>query len=336
MLKIINLFYIFNLVISGPILLFPGLGGSRLIKGTIDIWPPKSHYYLLNYNEWKKTIIYDNHNVTTFKFGDKKSLDLHSNVPYLIRKNLFEDIMKNDNTYPIPYDFRLIHDKSYLKIFYKELEEYIKSFNQPITCLTHSSGGLVLHYFLYDKTDEWKSKYIKNVINVNVPFGGVIISLNEIIKKTFYNILISKDILISLGGLITNLPNVNVIKPILIVNGKEDNDYFNYFKLNKEKRLYSNNIEMIESFSKPNNVDTFIVYTTDNKTPSIINIQNNKIKIIYGPGDGTVPLASLLHPKIWNQENLKFYHLPNYEHSSVLFSKELLALITNINNNNDV
>jgi len=337
MLKIINLLNILKLVISSPVLLFPGLGGSRLIKGNIDIWPPKFNYYLFKYDEWKKTVIYDDYNVTTFDFGDKRSLDLHLNLPYLIRKNLFEDIMKNDNTYPIPYDFRLIHNKSYLKNFYKKLEKYIESFNQPITCLTHSSGGLLLHYFLNDKSDEWKNKHIKNIINVNVPFGGVITSLKEIIKNTFHNIIISKDILISLGGLIINLPNLNVIKPTLIIDGKENNDYFTYFNLNKEKKLYLNNIEMIESFSKPNNVNTIIVYTTDNKTPSIISINNNKMKIIYGPGDGTVPLASLLYPKIWNQKNLKFYHLPNYEHSSVLFSKELLSLITtNTNNNNDV
>jgi hypothetical protein len=339
MLRIINLLNILNFVIScptNPILLFPGLGGSRLIKGNLDIWPPKMHYYLLNYKEWKNTIMCDN-NITTLDFGDKRSLDLHSNVPYLVRKNLFEDIMKNDNTYPIPYDFRLIHNKSYLIKLYSKLEKYIESFDRPITCLTHSSGGLVLHYFLCNKSDEWKSKHIKNIINVNVPFGGVIVTLKQVIKNTFYNIIVSRDVLISLGGMIINLPNLNIIKPVLIVDGKENNDYFSYFNLAKEKTLYFNNIEMIESFSKSNNVNTIIVYTTENETPSIISIKNKKAKIIYGPGDGTVPLASLLHPQTWNQNNLHFYHLPNYEHSTVLFSKELLLLINNnVNNNNDV
>tara|TARA_B110000971_G_C19929762_1_gene463367 strand:- start:150 stop:1121 length:972 start_codon:yes stop_codon:yes gene_type:complete len=323
MLKSLTILYLLNLVASRPILLFPGLGGSRLIKGNVDIWPPKLNYYLFNYNEWSNDIIY-NKNITTLNFGDKKSLDLKLNLPYLIRKNLFDDIMKQDNTYPIPYDFRLINDPIYLSEFYNKLETYIESFNEPIDCLTHSSGGLLLHYFLYNKTDDWKKNHIRSVVNVNVPFAGLIIK--EIIKVTFHNLIIGKDVLRSLGGIIINFPNLNVIKPVLIVDGKETN-FFEYFKLDNE---YIKNSNMIESFSKPNNVNTIIVYTSDRNTPSIISINSKKIKIINGPGDGIVPLASLLFPKKWKQENLEFHHLANYEHSSILFSKELLSILDNI------
>ena len=325
MLKSLTILYLLNLIASRPILLFPGLGGSRLIKGNIDIWPPKVNYFLFNHNEWQYNII-NNKNITTLNFGDKDSLDLKSNLPYLIRKNLFDDIMKQENTYPIPYDFRLIHDPIYLEMFYNKLETYIESFNKPVDCLTHSTGGLVLHYFLYNKSKDWKNKYINSVIYVNVPFGGLIISIKEIIKITYHNLLIGKDVLKSLGGLIINFPNKNIIKPILIVDGKETN-FFEYFKLDDEYKLYNKNNKMIESFSKPNNVNTIVVYTSNKNTPSIISINNRKIKIINGPGDGLVPLVSLLHPRKWNQENLEFYHLANYEHSSILFSEELLSIL---------
>ena len=115
MINIFSFFIIFTIIKAKPILLFPGLGGSRLIKGSIDIWPPRISYYIFHKKEWKNNIIYDNKNVTTLNFGDKNSLDLHSNLPYLIKKNLFEDIMKYDNTHPIPYDFRLVHDKEECK-----------------------------------------------------------------------------------------------------------------------------------------------------------------------------------------------------------------------------
>jgi hypothetical protein len=328
MLKSLTILFLLNLIASRPILLFPGLGGSRLIKGNIDIWPPKVNYFLLNHNEWQYNII-NNKNITTLNFGDKDSLDLKSNLPYLIRKNLFDNIMKQENTYPIPYDFRLIHDPIYLDEFYNKLEIYIESFDEPVDCLTHSSGGLLLHYFLYNKTDYWKKNHIRSIINVNVPFAGLIISIKEIIKLTFHNTLIGKDVLKSLGGLIINFPNQNVIKPILIVDGKETN-FFDYFKLDNEYKLYIKNSKMIESFSKPNNVNTIIVYTSNRNTPSIISINNKNIKLINGPGDGVVPLPSLLFPKKWNQKNLEFYHLANYEHSSILFSKELLSILDNI------
>jgi hypothetical protein len=328
MLKSLTILYLLNLIVSRPILLFPGLGGSRLIKGNIDIWPPKLNYFLLNHNEWQYNII-NNKNITTLNFGDKNSLDLKSNLPYLISKNLFDDIMKHKNTYPIPYDFRLINDPIYLHNFYNKLDIYIESFNEPVDCLTHSTGGLVLHYFLYNKSKDWKKNHIRSVINVNVPFAGLIISINEIIKVTFHNTLIGKNVLKSLGGLLINLPNQNIIKPILIVDGKESN-FFDYFKLDNEKKKYYKNIQMIESFSKPNNVNTIIVYTSNRNTPSIISINNKNIKLLNGPGDGVVPLPSLLFPKKWNQKNLKFYHLANYEHSSILFSKELLSILDNI------
>jgi len=331
MINILHFSILSIMINAKPILLFPGLGGSRLIKGTIDIWPPKIKYYLFNKKEWKNNIIYDDKNVTTLNFGDKNSLDLHTNLPYLIKKNLFEDIMKYDNTYPIPYDFRLIHNQNYINEFYTKLESYIENFNEPVNCLTHSSGGLLLHYFLCNKSDEWKKQHIKSIINVNVPFAGVTVSLKEIIQTSLYCKLIGKDVLISLGGLILNLPNKDIIKPILIIDGKEEN-YFDYFKLDKEKILYENNHEMIKSFSKPSGVHTIIVYTSEIDTPSIISIKKNKINIINGPGDGTVPLPSLLYPRKWKQENLEFYHLPNYEHSSVLFSEELLSIINKINN----
>ena len=81
-------------------------------------------------------------------------------------------------------------------------------------------------------------------------------------------------------------------------------------------------------YIKPNNVKTIIVYTSDKPTPQLITINNNKMKIIYGPGDGVVPLNSLLVPKKWTQHNLEFIHLPNFEHSNIFFSDQLINIIT--------
>jgi hypothetical protein len=119
----------------------------------------------------------------TLEFGDKNSLDLHANIPLIIKKNFYEDIMtKNENVYPIPYDFRLIHQREYLDNFYNKVKIYIESinpkvfidietFNEPIKLLTHSSGGLLVHYFLSQQSDEWENKYIQEVIHINVQFN---------------------------------------------------------------------------------------------------------------------------------------------------------------------
>ena len=97
------------------------------------------------------------------------------------------------------------------------------------------------------------------------------------------------------------MPNPNIIKPILIVDGKEIIDYFEYLKLKdiEENKLLM--YDMIQSFDKPCSIKTTIIYTSNIKTSSIININNNKIDIIKGLGDGIVPLSSLLYPLKWEQ-----------------------------------
>ena len=326
----IKLIIFILLSIKSPILLFPGLGASKLVKNNIDIWPPKLSFFVCCHNKWIDLMIHDRE-LKTLEFGNKNSLDLHTNIPLIIKKNFYEDIItKNENVYPIPYDFRLIHTKEYIDTFYHKVKLYIESFDTPIKILTHSSGGLLVHYFLSLQSDEWKEKHIQEVIHINVPFGGLIHTLENLIKTTQLNVLVSKELLKSLGAYIINMPNPNIIKPILIVDGKEILDYYEYFKLKdiEKSKLLMN--EMIESFGQACSVKTTIIYTSNIKTSSIININNNKIKIMKGLGDGIVPLSSLLYPLKWNQENLKIIHLPNYDHSTILFSKELDNLLRNI------
>jgi hypothetical protein len=108
-----NLFTTSYLINNNPILLFPGFGGSKLVKNNIDIWPPKIKYFLFNYKEWENDMIL-NEEVKTLSFGDKKSLDLNSNILYLVRKNFYNNILSEyKDIFPIPYDFRLVHLENY-------------------------------------------------------------------------------------------------------------------------------------------------------------------------------------------------------------------------------
>jgi hypothetical protein len=335
--------YIYN---SNPILLIPGLGGSRLIKydqlnsKNIDIWPPTSNYFMFNYKKWAKKfkIEYDDINnkliydpsIKTLEFGNNKSFDLKSVLPYIFPKNVYDDIMDEyNNIYSIPYDFRLMHSGSYLDNFNTNLSSYIEQFNKPVILLTHSSGGLITHNFLHAKDDIWKNKYIKSVINVNVPFGGLLIALEGLATESKYNKIISKDIIQSVGGIIINQPNKFFFNSILKVDNKEIDDYLTYFKLNKIKILYENTDQkkLRELFIKSHNVKTEIVYTSNINTPTSLEIINGKIKIVDGLGDGIIPLCSLLVPKLWNHNDIKFSCIDNYQHSDILFSQELKTII---------
>jgi pimeloyl-ACP methyl ester carboxylesterase len=307
--------------VSYPILLLPGLGSSRLVLNNRVIFPPDISFYLLNYDEWANNII-NNKNMTTYDFGDPVGIDLK------YYKNSFKKLLTNPNIHPIPYDFRLIHDKDYIENFNYRLEKYIELMNEPVILLTHSTGGLIGHWFLYNKPQEWKDKHVKLIANVNVPFAGSIMPLYECTQKTWANFIIGKNIIKSLGAIVINLPNRKYIGPILFVNGQEHTNYFKYFdELHKLEEIYNNNYHLIDSFSKSNGVNTIIVYTLDKKTPTVIDINDNRIQFINGPGDGIVPMKSLLHPKKWKQNNIKFYHISNSEHSCILNSDELIKII---------
>jgi len=52
-------FIIFSLLLKPHILLFPGLGVSRLIKDNVDIWLPKLSFFIFCHNRWINTIIHD-------------------------------------------------------------------------------------------------------------------------------------------------------------------------------------------------------------------------------------------------------------------------------------
>jgi len=344
--KPFSLAYIYN---SNPILLFPGLGGSRLIKTgnsiqninekkQIEIWPPTINYFMFNYKDWAKNIKIeyneDNNKLTydstvqTLEFGNKKSLDLHTNLPYIFRKNFYDDIIDSyDKIYPIPYDFRLLHSEKYLIDFNNKLCSYIENLNEPVILLTHSCGGLISHNFLLSKDNDWKNKYIKCVINVNVPFGGLIVALEESVFESNHNKIIGKDIIQSIGGIIINQPNKQFFKSILKVDGKEIDDYYSYFKLNKLKKLYDLSHRIRSNFVKSNNIKTHIIYTSNLDTPESIEFNNSKINIINGSGDGVVPLCSLLVPKIWNHSDIQFSNIDNYHHSDIFFSSNLKDII---------
>ena len=342
------------IVKSSPILMVPGLGGSRLLLNNINIWPPTAYDYMFNYDNWKNNVI-NNNNVTTMEFGNVESLNLRAVIPLLVRRNYFDKIIKKKNTHAIPYDFRRIDDRDYLNLFYKNLESYIESFKEPVILITHSTGGILIHWFLYNKSKKWKEKYVNLVINVNVPFGGLIITLHDCFRLSIVNFFIGIDILKSLGGFIINMPNPKYIKPILCINGDQFDDYFAYFDLKDLENRYIKNKDMIESLSNSTDVKTCIVYSSDIKTPSCLSIEDfslknifleqiineyfwrkgkvsdsvaySRLKVIYGYGDGIVPLQSLLVPKSWEQTNLKFYNIKNHGHSDVLFSKELEDII---------
>ena len=312
-----------------PTLLFPGLGASKLLQNNVTIYPPNLQQYFCKYDAWKQNIL-SNKNLKTLSFGDKKSLELEV-IPYFIKINRYDNLLRNlDNIYPIPYDFRLIDNHEYLNNLYDNIRLYIEHFDTPVTLLCHSTGGLLVHWFIHQQTQPWCNKHIKNVININVPFGGIPLVLENCINDdTKLNKLLGKEVFSSLGASIWNLPDIRFLQdPVLTVDGKNILDYLAFFELHNIQSRVLQNKDIIDSFKIGTTVKTHIIYSTTepiNKTPITININTldkhkKYITTTFGNGDGIVPIESLLIPKIWDMsdDKLVFHHIPNREHSSIL------------------
>jgi hypothetical protein len=168
-----------KMTIHPPMLLFPGLGASRLIQRIANItnnfyplWPPTITDFVFSREKWLNTMTIrfdENTNVfigdpdiSTLEFGNKNAFNIHSQLfPSFITKNLYTNIINAfPNVHSIPYDFRRIQDNQYIEHWNNLLTQYIETietqFKQPIIMVSHSSGGLLSPHFLCTKTDEWK------------------------------------------------------------------------------------------------------------------------------------------------------------------------------------
>ena len=327
---------------SPPVLLFPGMGASRLMRGNDDVYPPSIHTYVTNYQQWKRDII-ENKELTVMPFGDKHALDLPI-LTYFSNNNIYKTLLKEPDVYPMPYDFRRIDDAAYIQELFPRIRAYVERFNEPVIFMCHSSGGLLAHWFLHQQTAAWRRQWMNSVVHINVPFAGVVTVLeNSVCEHTRINRYIGRTIFNSLGATVWNLPDMRHINhTVLKVDDVAVNDYFWFFKMTDLHRRWKLNLPVIDSFKAPvDDVDTHILYcTTQGKpsTPYTLAVSTRedhhdeppiflkepssryKIHTIMGAGDSVVTLNSLLIPQKWGMppEKLTFHHVENSGHSTIV------------------
>lgn len=310
---------------SSPVLIVPGFGGSRLLYNASNetMWPPSLFDYTFSFNNWRNNVI-NNKDVRTPAFGDKTGLKLNAFLP-----EKYNHIIKHKNTFPLPFDFRQIDNTMYLRILFENITCYIESFGTPITLLCHSTGGLIIHWFLANKTTEWKSKYIRKLIYVSVPFSGseLVLYISLVNSNNIFK-LIGKDIFVELGATIFNLP------PFAFDGGVFSAQWAYLLDTLNATTLYSRVVEnrvVFESFKQSvgiNNTEIIICNNLQNNTPIALYFdKNNKIKIKYGAGDGSVSISSLMTmPLIWHAKSksnnytytTRIIYLKGMSHSDVL------------------
>jgi hypothetical protein len=316
-----------------PVLLFPGLGASKLIEKSQQKYPPRMYDFLFKNQQWKQEMM-TNYQIDTPPLGDIHSLDL-SFLPFLPIRNIYKPIINEPNIYPIPYDFRRIDQYDYITSLFCQIKTYIENMNQPVVLLGHSTGGLLIHWFLHQQNPEWRRTWINSVVNINVPFGGTVLILEHCLSNKHITRLIGKHVIQSLGASIWNMPNAKYLNHSIVIHqGQEIDDYLTFFELHDIRKKWYSNMPIFDSFSEWTGVKTHIIYSTtiplkQTSTTLLITNPKKEFQIMYGEGDGVVSLSSLLVPKLWNapSDEVLFTHFPNSGHSLILKQKKYITIV---------
>ncbi|CAF5182365.1 unnamed protein product, partial [Rotaria magnacalcarata] len=84
-----------------------------------------------------------------------------------------------------PYDFRrgIDEQEEFFVNFTKLVQDTYELNNQTkIVLVTHSMGGPFALYWLHRQTEEFKTKYIRSMVNIAAPWGGAIKALRLMIS----------------------------------------------------------------------------------------------------------------------------------------------------------
>ena len=327
-------------MVKKPIFIIPGLGGSILYHKETkeEIWPPT----IFNYKDFKENFrtsykenqFISNYPLETGKLGDCSSIEVSKKWKFwILGHDYFQKIISyfKKDYHPIsciPYDFRIIGNDDYRSNLYKklkkEIEDYKDQYSQKIILLTHSLGGLFIHFFLLEQTEEWKKLYIDKLITINCPYEGSVKVLDILLKNKINKpILNTIDYIENISPFLWLIPNPYTSPHEIILKNETTVLYYenitsllpNYIN----KRIHDHFHFFFKNIKVQNNIPTYIIYSSNIPTEQYLNSP------VEGDGDGSITLKSLLFPQYWkNQSYIDFINIPNEEHTKILHSSVLL------------
>ena len=336
-------FFLFAYLIRKPIFFIPGLGGSILYhnKTKEEIWPPTiSNFFKVKDNirvDYEENKFISKYPLVVGNLCDCSSIEVSKKwIYWILGHKYFHTIIsyfkgENNPICCVPYDFRIIGNEEYRKNLFekmrREIENYKEKYSTKIILLSHSLGGLIVHFFLLEQTDEWKNKFIDKSISINCPYEGSIkildILMNSKIDKPF---LENIDYVENLSCLLWLIPNPYTSPNNIIYENSTDilynknitsllPDFLNH-------RIDFHFSQYLKDIKIQNKIPTYIIYSSNISTKILLNSS------IEGDGDGSIPLNSLVFPKEWeNQSLVYFINIPNEEHTNILHSPLLLDIL---------
>lgn len=261
-------------------------------------------------------------------------------VDYFVSTGRYE---RGVNLRAAPYDWRRPPTElgKYFASLKNLIEQTFKDNGQtPVILLTHSMGGLEVHYFLTTflpmvtpQPQQWKEKYIHKFIPISAPFGGSMESLKSYVTGRSAGVILYaneeiKDLETTMPVLPFLQPNRNAFSRdrVLVRIGKDTVTVRNISWLIDQLdipygvEMYENVKDILTNLTYPG-VDVLCIYSTGLEVtkqlvyPTRMDFQSKRSnpQVVMGVGDGVVNLKSL-------ESCLKWSSNPRFAFSSKVFT----------------
>lgn len=330
--------FVFGTESRKPLFLVPGILASKLqmsVTGESKHWfcpkgvnksifssilnfvPPMlqctMEYGGVRYNRANDSLVdEENVEITPYDFGGLSGIDYLIKLPFglnfIPRFNDYIQILKKHgyvegkDLFGVPNDWRLgvFQKDSFWMNFKNLIEKGVNENKEKAIIHAHSMGCMVVQRFLNDfVSDEWKEKYIDNVVYIGPSFAGATHSLSILIESKYHGMKFQglTKFLQHLSSAYQLLPNLelNGDVPIILTPNRtylisEIEEYFLTHKEldEEEKMILKKSIEISHRTQKENNVKTLIIYNSAIPTRFAVDMRTNKTVYIRKRGDGVV------------------------------------------------
>lgn len=271
---------------------------------------------------------------------------------YIVERLVKLGLQRNVSIRGAPYDFR--RSPNEFQDYFKNLkllveETYNKNNESGVTLIAHSMGCPTMLYFLNSQTQAWKDKYIRSFITISGVWGGAAKTLRVMATGDNLGIVVLKANVIrkyqrtatSTAWLMPydtfwKSDEILVSRPGRNYTVKDYKQFFEDLNFATGYEMRKDTEGLVKDL-RPPGVEVHCIHGINVSTPASFvygkGFPNVEPKTIYGPGDGTVNLPSLLGCLKWSKEQKQpVYHyvLPEADHLKILKNRKLIDLISKI------
>lgn len=249
-----------------------------------------------------------------------------------------------------PYDWRRAPNENgpYFLALQAMIEEMYQLYGGPVVLVAHSMGNMYMLYFLQQQPQAWKNKYIRDLVALGAPWGGVAKTLHVLASGDNNRIPVIRRLKIreqqrSAVSTTWLLPYNYTWSPEKVFMRTPTanytlQDYRRFFQdiSFEDGWLMRQDTEELVKPMVPPGVQVHCLYGTDVPTPNYFyyeNFPDHDSKIYYGNGDGTVNIESILLCHTWQglqEHQVSLFELPGREHIKLLADPATLAYLKSV------